>query len=175
MNGQRALSFYQGKMRPIDQHGKFLAAATEMVPHQGYKTFDELKAGLIAALDSKDQKVLEQFVARICPSAHTLYFLKYNDFNRQPLGRLDVASLRETYLQALLNFKAEQWDTGIYDRARLTGVTDFTEHKERYVGNSRREDHAFGDRFMEMLLRNAMKVNGYWISTYFMHRNFGRY
>ncbi len=175
VGGRQALSFYQGKMRPVDQNGKFLAAEIAMAPHQGYRTFDELKTGLIAALDSKDEKTLVQFVAKIAPSEHILYFLKYNDFNRQPLGRLDVTSLRETYLQALLNFKAQEWDNGRYDRVRLTGVTDFTEHKERYVGNSRREDHAFGDRFLEMLLRNAMKVNGYWISTYFMHRNFGRY
>lgn len=27
-------------------------------------------------------------------------------------------------------------------------------------------------RFMEKLFRNAIKVNGYWISSYFMNRHF---
>jgi hypothetical protein len=171
---QEALSFYQGKMRPINQQGGFLKPEIEMQPHQGYKTFDELKAGLIAALDSKDDQELKRFADKVAPSEHILHFVTYNDFNRQPLGRLDVAYLRDTYFQALLNFKFDKWDAGRYDRTSLTGVKDFTGLKEGYVGNSRRDKHAFDDRFIEMLLRNAFKINGYWISTYFMHRNFGR-
>lgn len=173
--GQEALSFYQGSMRPIDQNGKFLNAAVSMQPHKGYRTFDELKAGLVAALDSKDDQQLKRFAAQVAPSEHILYFVKYNDFDRKPLGKLSVEELRDTYYQALLNFRENQWNSGRYVRSSLTGIADYTSYRNDQVSNSRREDHAFGDRFMEVLLRNAVKINGYWISTYFMHRNFGKY
>lgn len=171
---EEALSFYNGQMRRLNQNGKFVGNPVAMQPHQGYKTFDELKFALVSALDSKDDGALKDFAAKIAPSAHILYFLKYNSFNRQQLGRVDVAYIRQKYEDDLAEFKQVRWqrENG-YDRRSLILVADYTSFKnEGYVGNSRAQDLGFGDRLMERVLRNAIKINGYWISTYFMIRNF---
>src|SRR5690606_30445319 len=56
-----ALTFANGKMRIIDDKGKFVSEETAMQPHKGFKTFDELKSALVAALDSTDDALLKAF------------------------------------------------------------------------------------------------------------------
>lgn len=172
-----ALTFYNGQMRVIDEKGQFLTKAVKMQPHRGYTSFDELKFALIRALDSPDDALLKDFAQRITPSAHILHYLKENMFNHSSLDDPDTSTITLKYYEELLQFKHRYWqskgDFKVYNHQSLTGVTDYTLHEDGYVTNRRNEDHAFGDtRFMEKLLRNAIKINGYWISTYFMKRNF---
>jgi hypothetical protein len=174
--GYQALTFYNGKMRVIDEKGKFITSEVAMQPHHGYKTFDELKWALVNALDSKDNLPLKDFAKRIAPSEHLLFYLKENVFTKQTLQYTNVNAVREKYYNDLLKFKLSRWnqtsDFG-YKRSSLTNVRDYTLYKEGFVTNARRTDPAFGDtRFMEKVLRDAIKVNGYWISTYFMQRYF---
>src|SRR5690606_30829291 len=107
--------------------------------------------------------------------------LKQNLFDKNMLY-VNLDYIKEKYTRDLLTFKHSEWKTdtnfGItYNRSSLY-VVDYTRYSERYgiVTNTRTSDHAYGDtRFMEKLLRNAVKVNGYWISTYFMTRGFDLY
>jgi WG containing repeat len=176
------LTFSNGKMRVIDSKGNFVTNEQSMQPHNGYETFDELKFALIEALDSKDKNLLKQFVIKIAPSEHILHYLKENLFDKSTLY-VNIDYIKEKYLQDLLKFKYSEWnaDTSYgyhgYNRSSLN-VVDYTIYSERYgiVTNTRTSDHAYGDtRFMEKLLRDAIKINGYWISTYFMKRGFDRY
>lgn len=177
----QGLTFVNGKMRVIDSNGNFISTEQTMQPHNGYETFDELKYALIEALDSKNQNLLKEFVNKIAPSEHLLYYLKENLFNKSQLS-VNIDYIKEKYLQDLLKFKYSEWnaDTSYgyhgYNRSSLN-VVDYTRRSEGYgiVTNTRTSDHAYGDtRFMEKLLRDAIKINGYWISTYFMKRGFDR-
>ncbi|MBK7651586.1 MAG: WG repeat-containing protein [Flammeovirgaceae bacterium] len=178
----QGLTFSNGKMRVINNKGTFITNEEPMQPHSGYETFDDLKLALIEALDSKDQNLLKTFVNKIAPSEHILYYLKENLFDKSTLY-VNIDYIKEKYLKDLLKFKYSEWnpDTSYgykgYNRASLQ-VVDYTRYSERdgMVTNTRTSDHAYGDtRFMEKLLRDAIKINGYWISTYFMKRGFDRY
>lgn len=172
----QALTFTNGKMRVIDNKGIFLTPEVSMEPHVGYATFDELKFALIEAMDSQENILLKDFAAKIAPSQHLLFYLKKNIFDGQSLEYTNVDLIKETYFRNLLNFKQSYWNSlsgSGYRKTSLTHVTDFTIAKNDVVTNSRNQDHAFGDtRFLEKVLRNAIKVNGFWISTYFMKRGF---
>lgn len=171
-----ALTFTNDKMRVIDGKGNYLTEPIEMHIHQGYKTFDELKQALVEALNSKDDILLKDFVDKIAPSEHILYYLKQNMFSDKPLESIDIAYVKEKYYNNLLKFKRSYWGSAsslIYNKASLTDVTDYTLYKDGFVTNRRNTDHAFGDaQYMEKFLRNAVKINGFWISTYFMKRYF---
>lgn len=174
----QALTFSNGKMRVIDQQGNFIGEEQNIQPHNGYETFDQLKSALIEALDSKNDVLLKDFVNKIAPSEHILYYLKTNLFNSNSLT-VDIASVKEKYLNDLLEYKYNNWntDTNNYSSNNRSSLTteDYTEYSERYgiITNFRTSDHAYGDiHFMEKLLRDSIKINGYWISSYFMTRAF---
>ncbi|WP_313807331.1 WG repeat-containing protein [Flavobacterium sp.] len=177
----QALTFSNGKMRVIDSDGNFITSETPMQPHKGYKTFDELKWALVKALDSKDDILLKEFVDKIAPSDPILHYLKQNIFDKNSLYT-NVELVKEKYFKDLREFKYQEWNPDKrygyngYNRKSLTHVTDYTIYDNGIVTNKRADDWAFGDtRFMEKLLRNAVKINGYWISSYFMKRYFDRY
>jgi len=170
-----ALSFYQGKMHVINKNGKFERDIVDMNMHVGYATFEDLKQDLIKALNSKDDQLIVDFCVKIAPSKHLLYYLKENVFSKEDLYYVDIDRIIKIYTKELLEFKYRYWKSEWYNQSSLTQVKDFTLNDRGIVTNARVEDEAFGDtRFMEKLLRNAIKVNGYWISTYFMFRNFDR-
>lgn len=177
----QALTFTMGKMRVIDSKGSFITSEKPMQPHKGYETFDELKYSLIEALDSKDEALLKEFVDKVAPSEHILYYLTDNLFEGGSLYT-NISFIKEKYFRDLLKFKQFEWnaDTSLghlgYNRASLY-VNDYTDYSQIYgiVTNNRTYDKAYGDnRLMEKLLRNAIKINGYWISSYFMTRGFDR-
>lgn len=176
----QALTFNKGKMRVIDEKGNYITSEIEMNPHKGFKTFEELKTALIVALDSEDDALLKDFSDKIAPSAHLLYLMKNSIFEESSLNYFNqpevLSEIKEKYYNDILEFKNHSWDrkTGWgYNRSSLTDVTDYTLYKDGFVTNGRNTDHAFGDtRFLEKLLRNSIKINGYWISTYFMMRGF---
>lgn len=172
----QALTFNNGKMKVINDKGEFISSAIAMQPHQGYTTFDQLKFVLITALDSNDDSLLKEFSKNVAPSAAILYYLKRNQFDDTSLQYTNVEYVQEKYYKDLLNFKYSYWNEKSghgYKRTSLTNVTDYTLYRSGFVTVERNSDHAYGDtRFMEKLLRNAIKINGYWISTYFMKRSF---
>ncbi|MBW3520916.1 WG repeat-containing protein [Chryseobacterium sp. NKUCC03_KSP] len=172
--GKEALTFSKGKMKVINNKGVLTGVEEEMQPHDGYKTFDEMKFALIQAFDSKDDEALKVFVKKVAPSKHVFYFLKNNIFNRKELyyNESGLEFINKKYFEDLREFKYNMWNS-IYHKTSLTDVTDFTIHKRGIVTNARTQDHAFGDtRFLEMVLRDAIKINGFWISSYFMSGRF---
>lgn len=172
----QVLTFSNGKMCVMDDNGNFITSAVSMQPHKGYRSFDELKFALVTALDSPDDALLRDFADKIAPSEHLLYYLKRNVFNDQPLEYMDMAAVKERYYTELLKFKSSYWDenSGLgYHRSSLIDVTDYTLYRDGYLSNTRNTDHAFGDtRYLEKFLRNAVKINGFWISSYFMKHRF---
>lgn len=174
----QALTFYNGKMKVVNEKGKFITEETAMQPHKGYVTFDELKQSLIKAFDSQDDTLLKDFAEKIAPSEHLLYYLKNNPFDNKPLEYTNINYIKEKYYNELLNFKRNYWKStsGLsYNHNSLTDVTDYTFYKRGLVTNERTSDHAFGNtRILEKFLRNSIKINDYWISSYFMTRNFYR-
>lgn len=172
----QTLTFSNGKMKVIADNGKFISTEVEMTPHRGYETFEELKQSLIKSLDNKSDDALKEFASKIAPSKHLLYYLKENQFDKKSLQNIDIDYIQDKYYRDLLDFKNREWNVKggfAYNRNSLTDVADYTLERENYVTNERVRDHAFGDtRFLEKLLRNSIKVNGYWISTYFMTRRF---
>ena len=175
----QALTFNNGKMRVIDEKGNYHTLPVEMKPHQGFRTFEELKTALIVALDNEDDAALMDFVEKIAPSEHLLYYLKENVFDESSLSYYHpqmLSEIKEKYYNTLLKFKHQAWNQKSgwgYNRSSLTDVTDYTLYQRGIVTNGRNTDHAFGDtKYLEKVLRNALKINGYWISTYFMMRGF---
>lgn len=84
---------------------------------------------------------------------------------------MNIEDIKEKYFQNLLEFKYQKWNN-YYKKSSLTKVVDYTIYSSGIVTNRRATDWAFGDSFLEKLLRNSLKVNGYWISTYFMYSRF---
>ncbi|MGX7666504.1 WG repeat-containing protein [Flavobacterium pedocola] len=176
----QAYTFYKGNMRVVNSKGVFLTREVPMQPHDGFKTFDELKFALVKALDDPKDDALNDFVLKIAPSEHLLDLLKNTDFKHDAIKYANVKAIREKYLSDLKLFKYRRWNTNSgysYNKSSLKNVTDYTSYSNSrgYVTNERRSDWAFGDNFMEKLLRNAIKINGYWISSYFMSRGFESY
>ncbi len=173
---EQALTFRDGMMRVIDQNGKYLSRPIKMEPHLGYKTFDALKFALIEALQQNSDILLKDFVNKISPSDHLLYYLKKNRFSGQPLNYVNQTFIKQRYLEELKKYNSMRF----YDQSsstnsypRLSQVEDYTMYRDGYVTNRRFKDHAYGDtKYMERFLRNAIKINGYWISTYFMKHRF---
>lgn len=172
----QALTFSRGKMRVINEKGEFVSEEIPMVAHEGYTTFDELKFALIETLDSPENALLKQFSEKIAPSKHILFYLKKNIFDSNYLEYNNIDFIKEIYFNNLLEFKLQRWNTtmgNVYNRHSLINVKDYTIPERDLVTNYRFTDQAFGDgRFLEKVLRNAVKLNGFWISSYFMNRRF---
>ena len=181
-NDMQGLTFSKGKMRVMDDKGNFISQEKEMQPPAGYETFDELKNALVKAMDSKEDVLLKEFANKIAPSEATLYYLKQNIFDQEPLY-VNVEQVKEKYFNDLLRFKNNEWHANEkygksgYNRSSLN-VVDYTQYSDRYgmITNIRKSDEAYGHpRLMEKILRNSVKINGYWISSYFMNRGFNAY
>lgn len=167
------MTFKDGEMRMMNSEGKFTTSPVEMEMHDGYKTFEELKEELIVAFNSPDDKKLKEVAKKMAPSKHLMCYLKKNIFDGSRLYPIEEQYVQDKYFEILQKFKWSYWNSDFYNRSSLTKVTDFTLYKDGIITNSRTEDHAYGDtKYLEKVLRNAMKVNGYWISTYFMKRYF---
>ncbi|MFP5438515.1 MAG: WG repeat-containing protein [Bacteroidia bacterium] len=165
--------FKDGKMYSMNTTGKIIGAGVPMQPHVGFATFDDMKFALVKALDSKDNALLKAWVDKAAPSEYILKFFKDSDLYKRDGVTMDAAYINQKYYADLLKFKMQDWNGEYYHKKSLTGVKDYTLHSKGIVTNSRTEDWAFGDtRFMEKIFRNAIKINGNWISTYFLARRF---
>ena len=173
-NRHEAFAFKNGKMQIIQESGELLNNQTLMKMHDGFKTFDELKSALIDALNAKDDSEIITFSQKIAPSKHLLSYLNQNIFNKENLYLGDdLHYITERYTEVLLKFKHRSWNSEFYNKKSLTDVTDYTIYRDGIVTNRRATDWAYGDsKYMEKILRNAVKINGFWISTFFMSRSF---
>jgi len=174
--GNETLTFDKNTMKVINDKGAYTGVKKEMTIHDGYKTFDELKFALIEALENPKDDKLMTFCTKIAPSKHILYYLTTNVFDKKSLEYTPTQDLiAKQYFKKLSEFKLDRWNDGrFYNKGSLKSVNDYTYIDDNgIVTNSRTNDHAYGDtRLMEKIMRNAVKVNGFWISSYFMHRNF---
>lgn len=174
--GNETLTFDKNTMRVINDKGAYTGVTEQMTIHDGYKTFDELKFALIEALENPKDDRLMTFCTKIAPSKHLLYYLTTNVFDKKSLQYTPEQDLiAKQYYKKLSEFKLSRWnDDRFFSKSSLKSVNDYTYiDNNGIVTNSRTNDHAFGDtRLMEKILRNAIKVNGFWISSYFMYRNF---
>lgn len=165
------LTFYKGDMKVMNKKGIFTGLQGKMDIHEGYATFDILKEELIKALDSKEDDLLKTFANNIAPSKHLLFYINKSRPDKNDLLYLNIEDIKEKYFQNLLEFKYQKWNN-YYKKSSLTKVVDYTIYSSGIVTNRRATGWAFGDSFLEKLLRNSLKVNGYWISTYFMYSRF---
>lgn len=164
--------FKGGKMYSMSTTGRVSGEGVVMQPHVGFATFDDMKWALVKALESKDNSLLKAWVDKAAPSEYILKFFKDSDLNKRGSITMGAEYIKQKYYIDLLKFKMQEWN-GDYHKKSLTEVIDYTLHSGGIVTNARNEDHAFGDtRFMEKILRNAIKINGNWISTYFLTRRF---
>ncbi len=171
--GNLALSFFKGKMRLLNKTGALLSEEVSMEPHIGYTSFEALKQALINALNSGDNKDLEIFAYKAAPSWHSLFLIKRNILTGEALGLVSPEGVREKYFKDLQQFKKTKWKTGLYQKSHLTGVDDYTFSDDGLITNKRLEETNFGDpQFLAKFLQDAVRVNGYWISAYFMTRGF---
>jgi len=165
--------FKDGKMYNMSLAGKVTGAGITMQPHVGFATFDDMKWELVKALESPDNALLKAWVDQAAPSEYILKFFKDSDLYKRDGVTMDAQYLKQRYYTDLLKFKVQDWNSEYYKKKSLTDVKDYTIHSKGIVTNTRTEDHAFGDtRVMEKVLRNAIKINGNWISTYFLARRF---
>ncbi|MEZ4854728.1 WG repeat-containing protein [Flavobacterium sp.] len=169
-----AFAFYNGKMHILQDNGRLSSEAQIMDIHDGYKSFDELKQALIVALNDKDNQKMVAFSKKISPSKHLLQFLDRNVFTNEKLYLGENLSwITEKYTDVLLRFKYSYWNSDFYKKESLTNVPDFIIYENGIVTNKRATDWAYGDtKYLERILRNAIKINGFWISSYFMKNRF---
>lgn len=167
---EKTLVFKGGRMQILKSNGELLKETEEMSPHIGFKTFGDLKQALITALNSSSDSLLKVFAVKISPSAHILYYLKNNVFNGEKIGPISSENVSEKYFNDLKLFKERYWKQPIsFDKRSLNEIPDYTLHKSGVVTNARNNDHAFGNtKYLEKILRNSIKINGFWVSTYFM-------
>lgn len=168
---QQALAFYNNKMTVLDARGIEISEPVDMQIHQGYRSFEDMKVALIAALDSKDTITLRQFAKNIAPDGHLLFFLKTNMFTDKPLEEVNIPFVQQAYYEYLKKFQQDYWLSGSYDRLSLTDEVDYTLFRDGWVTNQRLSGYSFGG-YIERILRDALKINGYWISSYFMSSHF---
>jgi hypothetical protein len=165
----KALTFYEGNMREIDENGKFLTEPIKMFPHQGFSSLLELKSTLISALNSTNDSLLYLFSKKIAPSPHLVYLIDESQkklYNNSQY--LHYESIYVKYYQMLLKFKYYIWNSEYYNKKNLL-TDDYTVRKRGIVTNSRSTNWAYGDtKYLEKILRNAIKINGYWISSYYL-------
>lgn len=171
-----ALTFTNGKMSPFHKIKGVENFEKPMQPHDGYTTFEELKHALIKAFNSEDDSELRVFAKKIAPSEHMMYYLEMAFKNRSDFRYMNSDHIVNRYYEELLKFKYREWRwKDFYRRSNLTETKDYTLWKRGLVTNSRTRNHAFGNvKTLEKFLRNSMKINGYWISSYFMSRRFRR-
>lgn len=171
---EKAYTFQNGYMRVLKGDGKYLSSPVLMSAHQGFKTFEELKQALIVALNDKNDAALIEFVEKIVPSSHLIHVLKQNStFNIRSLNEnSDMVKIQ--YIEILTNFKHNSWNAPDkklrFDKSILT-LTPYLTHVSYGVHSLPTvliEDFfGFGNKELNLILENCIRVNGYWVSLYF--------
>ncbi len=166
------LAFFDDKMRRVDEQGRYISKAIKMKPHIGFRTFTEEKQALRAALDHPDDSALFHFAEKIAPSDHLMSFLEEDSKLLDSYHSLGRNYIIEKYYSVLLDFKYGTWNSSYFNQNTLE-VEDYIGYKYGVVTNKRVSDWAYDDtRILEKILRNSIKINGYWISSYYLRRQF---
>lgn len=172
---EKALTFRDGKMRVITSRGKYLTAPIDMNIHVGFKTFEELKSALINALNSDDSKLLHAFVDKIAPSKHLIYLINENSRMGRNLNYMNLEEVKNKYYHLLNNFRINEWNATDaqqkYDRSDLLDVFDFTGYSSNGIVQNKRYGFIDYENYaLNLILKDCMKINGFWISTYFLNK-----
>lgn len=162
-----ALSFYKGKMRKINTEGKFLSSPIAMEPHKGFTSVIDLKRALVEVMNSKDDKKLREFAEMIAPSDHIIYFFenvggKYQTaYKRQ--GRQAIV---DEYYKVLYHLRSVDWKKIDY-KNKILNSEDYTEYKDGMVTVYNESWRNSDSRLLRKILIKPIKVNGFWISSYY--------
>jgi|GEM_PF-6807281 len=168
-----AMSFKDGQMRMISLKGEYVGSAVPMDPHDGFTSFSEMKEALWQAFEDSTENSLMDFCLKIAPSEHMQYYLTKNLFSSKPMASVSKEGVALKYYYELKYFRDYIMgsEKEAYRRAFLE-VEDFVTYEHGMVSVYRTENHAMGSNKLERLFRNPVKVNGYWISTYYMKHYF---
>ncbi len=170
--GNEVLAFRNDSASVVNKNG-YVQLTKPMKMHQGFTTFDDMKYALIEAINSETNDLLLEFAKKVAPSEHIQHFVLYNHFSDTQMyydsDFYDRAI--EKYYHLLLEIKS-YYKSGYDDLDSLTEVNDYTLRDGNLITVKRTTDWAYGDRDIEKLLRNAFRVNGYWVSGYFLSHHY---
>ena len=166
-----ALIFKEDKMRVINENCQIIAEAKPMTYHKGFRSFQALKNDLVNCLNSKEDADLMDFAIKISPSEHILFLFSKLTRTYAYLEYLSPSTISKRYYEVLLQIK-RQWNKSNYDHNKLIGVEDYTIFEGRVFTNQRTEEPTFGMRELEWILRDAVRMDGFWISTFFLKHRF---
>lgn len=171
-----AMSFRDGKMRMLNVDGAFQTEAITMEPHQGYTTYEALKLALWEAITDSSGHKLMDFCMKVAPSDHINYYVKHNVFNKGYPFPTNQKNIAERYYYEILRYRATWFNAE--EQAKIKSILldeeDYARYDRGILSVYRSGHQAMGARVFEKLLRSPMKVNGYWISTYYMKPQFSR-
>ncbi|NOQ74595.1 MAG: hypothetical protein GQ574_21465 [Crocinitomix sp.] len=168
---ETALTFKAGKMRVINQSGTYITDAKPMTYHQGYRTFEALKIDLINALNSKSNAQLSDFAHKITPSKHMLYLYSKSSHTKAYLEYSSPKKIGKRYYEVLLEIKGA-WNSGSFDHKKLTKVEDYTYFSGKFYSNSLKIYEDYGSRELGWILSDAVRLDGFWVSTFFLKHRF---
>ncbi len=167
----QVLTFKNGKMRAINKAGNYQTDAKPMTYHQGYRTFKALKNALVNGLNSKHDSALLDFANKITPSKHLLYLFSKISHRNAYVEYLSPKKISKRYYEVLLKIKSK-WSAGSYSKNKLTNVDDYTTFDGRVYSNYRNEEITYGMRELNWILNDAVRLDGFWMSTFFLKHSF---
>lgn len=170
-----ALCFYQGQMRELSETGQFLTEGVAMEKHDGFTSMRELKEALKTALNSDKDELLKDFARKICISDHLLYWAQpYLKKEMREVPNFQFLSIQAQYYDELIRFKRFEWNSPKFDRSILDRE-EYSITQNEIVTSIRLNDRKYEEsEILNRLLNECMKINGYWVSTYFV-RLYRRY
>ncbi|MFT5818865.1 MAG: hypothetical protein ACI8ZM_000086 [Crocinitomix sp.] len=166
-----ALTFKDDEMRQINESCQLISEAKPMRYHEGFRSFEALKLALINSLNSKDEELLLDFAQKITPSKHILFLFSKITHTYAYVEYLSPSTLSKRYYEVLLEAK-KRWSETEYDQNKLIAIEDYTVFEGRVFTNQRTEETTFGMRELEWILRDAVRMDGFWVSTFFLKHSF---
>jgi hypothetical protein len=170
-NKRIALTFKGDSMRIINEACQLISEAKPMHYHEGFRTFESLKLALINSLNSKHDELLLDFAQQITPSKHMLFLFSKISHTYAYVEYLSPKTICERYLEVLLEVK-RRWNETDYDQNKLVKIEDYSTFEGLVFTNQRTEETTYGMRELEWLLRDAIRLDGFWVSTFFMKSSF---
>jgi hypothetical protein len=166
-----ALTFKGDSMRQMNENCQLISEAKAMSYHEGFRTFQTLKLALIKSLNSKDDELLLEFAKKITPSKHILFLFSKITHTYAYVEYLSPKTISKRYYEVLLEVK-RRWNVTKYDKNKLIAIEDYTVFEGRVYTNQRTEKTTFGMRELEWILRDAVRMDGFWVSTFFLKSSF---
>ncbi|GLB47883.1 WG repeat-containing protein [Neptunitalea lumnitzerae] len=166
--GSKALAFKNNKMVEIDLTGKVLTQPVPMQPHQGFTSMYAMKKAFYDAMETNTEEAFRDLAKKMAPSPHLMYFFKHKTSRiQQHISYLNYENIEEEYYQILIKIRGLIWSYD-YDKRNLLDTEDYTIIENGIETNTRTNSHTYDNKkYVEKFLRNSLKINGYWISSYF--------